>query len=430
MKRLVICCDGTWNTPDTKDGDAAAPSNVVKMARAVRPLDGDGNVQVSYYDEGVGSRGSLISRMWAGATGGGLEENVNEAYLFLVDNYAPGDELFFFGFSRGAFTVRSLAGMIRKCGLVAKQHADHTMDAYWLYRDPAKAVDGPDALKFRNDYDVDAKIDMRFLGVWDTVGALGIPWRPLAFTRKKHEFHDLKLSTYVANAFQALAIDEQRVHFPPAIWEVQAPHSSEVPVPFAEPSSPQRVEQTWFPGVHSNIGGGYASCGLSDIALKWMMDAAEAAGLALDQVYLDELAAKNVYKPDPMGFLADSRTGFYKLFAAKPRTIADPALPQSQETLSNAAGERWRGTGRLPAQATRGLLPAHRPDAVRSHCFRRRCVLYCRYRHERRYHALRSPRRDNDQEHAFGRQTAGGHRPLRSSVQHTRATAVQAGPGL
>jgi uncharacterized protein (DUF2235 family) len=340
-KRIVICCDGTWNTPDRKDGDAVAPSNVVKLARAIRSLDDEGVVQVVYYDEGVGARGSRLSRMWAGMTGGGLEENVVDAYRFLVENYAAGDDIYVFGFSRGAFTVRSLVGMLRKCGLLAKVHADRTLEAYWLYRDRAEKVDGPKAIGFRSRYGVPSKLRVQCIGVWDTVGALGIPWRPLAFTRKKHEFHDLALSTYVANAFQALAIDERRVHFPPAVWQVQAPGPNRAPVPLAAPGKPQRVEQVWFAGTHSNIGGGYADSGLSDLTLAWMKERAEECGLAFDNDYLAQIA-----HPNPFGVLRDSRTGLYRLFRARDRVIADPALPRSEESVHASAQERWDGDSR------------------------------------------------------------------------------------
>ncbi len=354
MKRIVIACDGTWNTPDFKDGDAAAPTNVVKIARSIRASDDHGTVQVVYYDEGVGSRGGRLSRMWAGATGGGLEENINEAYRFLIGNFEAGDELYCFGFSRGAYTVRSLVGMIRKCGLLRKVHADRFMEAYWLYRDRDNDAESEKAKKFRDDYSSDPKIRVKFLGVWDTVGALGIPWRPLAFTRKKHEFHDLRLSTFVESAFQALAIDERRSQFPPAIWEVQAAKPPSPGAPLATPDQPQRVEQTWFAGVHSNIGGGYANHGLSDLTFAWMKERAADAGLAFDESYLREIMAA-----DACGELCDSYSGFYRVTRSHARTIDDPKLKAegkvSHETVDPSARQRWAD------------LPQYRPQPLKDY---------------------------------------------------------------
>jgi uncharacterized protein (DUF2235 family) len=338
MKRIVICCDGTWNSPDRKDGDAAAPSNVVKMARSIRPVDDQDVVQVVYYDEGVGSRGSRLSRMWAGMTGGGLEENVNDAYRFLIDNYAPGDHLYLFGFSRGAYTVRSLVGMIRKCGLLSKVHADRFLEAYWLYRNRDLSPDSDEACNFRDHFSIDPKIRVKVLGVWDTVGSLGIPWRPLAFTRKRHQFHDLRLSTFVENAFQALAVDEKRRQFPPAIWEVQAPSPRMPEAPLAPPEQAQRVEQVWFAGVHSNIGGGYRDTGLSDLSFMWMKERAASAGLAFDEDYLQA-----ILRPNPFGVLRDSWTGFYRLTGSRARRICDPQLANPSESVDASVRKRWDG---------------------------------------------------------------------------------------
>jgi uncharacterized protein (DUF2235 family) len=349
MKRIVICCDGTWNTPDRKDGDAAAPSNVVKVARAVLPVDSEGHTQVVYYDEGVGARGSMVSRMWAGMTGGGLEENINEAYRFLIDNYSPGDELYFFGFSRGAYTVRSLVGMIRKCGLLSKLNADRVIEAYWLYRNRDVGPDSGEARLFRENFSIDPKIKVRCLCVWDTVGSLGIPWRPLAFTRKRHEFHDLKLSSFVENAFQALAIDERRSQFPPAVWEVQPPAPRPFETPLQRPSE-QRVEQAWFAGVHSNIGGGYRDTGLSDLALQWMTERARGLGLELDEDYLGLIA-----NPDPFGELRESWSGFYKVTRPQPRVVCDPTRENSNETVDASAEKRWSAN------------PSYRPESLKAH---------------------------------------------------------------
>jgi hypothetical protein len=150
--------------------------------------------------------------------------------------------------------------------------------------------------------------------VWDTVGALGIPGRLRALTTRRHRFHDVLLSSSVDHACQALAIDERRKAFEPAVWETDP----------AAAARGQVVEQAWFPGVHSDVGGGYPECGLSDVALLWMASRASAAGLALDEAYLKALA------PDPRAPLHDSRRGLFRWMPAAWRDIGAPThQPQS-----------------------------------------------------------------------------------------------------
>ena len=124
MKRIAVFCDGTWNTPDKLKDGKRCQTNVVKMANAMKPISTDRKVQVLYYDAGIGSEGNLIRRVYDGATGTGISKNILKAYQFLIRNYEPGDELFLFGFSRGAFTVRSLAGLIRNSGILKVSDSD------------------------------------------------------------------------------------------------------------------------------------------------------------------------------------------------------------------------------------------------------------------------------------------------------------------
>ena len=128
MRRLIVCCDGTWNTPDHVDRGVPAPTNVVKMARAVVPVGPDGTTQIVYYHAGVGTE-DIFDKVTGGAFGIGLSGRVRDAYLFLVHNYHEGDELYFFGFSRGAYTARSTVGMVRKVGILNKEHAGLTKQA-------------------------------------------------------------------------------------------------------------------------------------------------------------------------------------------------------------------------------------------------------------------------------------------------------------
>lgn len=270
-KRIIICCDGTWNTPDQKDGGQEVPTNVVKFARAVNPLAKDGTVQIVFYNQGVGT-GNILDRLLGGAFGSGLSEKILEAYRFLVHNYLPGDDIFLIGFSRGAYTARSLGGLIRNCGILKKAKADLVDDAYALYRDRTDTTHprGEQATVFRSANSHEPRI--KFIGVWDTVGALGIPISKFNwFGRNKYDFHDVKLSSTVDFAYHAIAIDEKRKPYEPSLWQCDTPG--------------QQVEQVWFTGVHTNVGGGFNDTHLSNIALNWLLEKAQ-PHLDFDQDYL------------------------------------------------------------------------------------------------------------------------------------------------
>jgi uncharacterized protein (DUF2235 family) len=269
-KRLIVCCDGTWNTADQAISGHPSPTNVTKLALSLAAEDAAGARQCVYYHPGVGT--SRWERLSGGAFGVGLSRNVLDGYRFLIDNYESGDLLYLFGFSRGAFTARSLAGLIRNSGILRRENVGRIDQAWVLYRSSADTPRGVAATLFRRAYSFEPRIE--FIGVWDTVGALGIPTfgprslKPIV-RRINHrwEFHDTKLSTRVKGAFQALAIDEQRAAFAPAVWHQQ---------PGADG---QKLRQVWFTGVHCDIGGGYPDTSLSDIALLWMADGAREYGL-------------------------------------------------------------------------------------------------------------------------------------------------------
>lgn len=296
MKRLVVCCDGTWNRRDA--GERA--TNVAKTADAVAAADGRVR-QMVFYDAGVGT-GGWLDRVAGGATGRGLAKNVLDAYRFLVQHHEDGDELFLFGFSRGAYTARSVVGLVRKCGILRPEAHDRLDEAYALYRSGVHPDDAR-AQAFRDAFSKTVRV--RFLGVWDTVGALGIPGGLFrSFNRRRHGFHDVKLSRIVDVACHALAIDERRRSFRPTLWSTT-------------PDPRQRVQQLWFPGVHSNVGGGYATAGLADVALDWMMGEAEAAGLVFAE------GARGRLSPAPSSPMANSRRGFWRLLPGAWRRIGD-----------------------------------------------------------------------------------------------------------
>ena len=323
MKRLIVCCDGTWNRPDQVAQGVAAPTNVAKFALALADTDREGNRQCLHYQAGVGTR--RWERLLGGGLGVGLSRNVQECYRFIVDHYEPGDELYFFGFSRGAFTARSTVGLVRNGGILRPEHRHRIAEAYALYRDPKKDShpSGIAAELFRRSYSYD-EIYVDFVGVWDTVGALGIPidgFRPPLLSRL-WTFHDTKLSRYVRHAYHAIAIDERRRPFQPTLWVRDA-------------GDDQVLEQVYFAGVHCDVGGGYADPSLSEIALLWMVDRASDCGLAFRPERLslmepstdvDEPRRAGIdVRPDARGKLHDSRTGFYKLLPAYDRSLAEVA---------------------------------------------------------------------------------------------------------
>jgi len=306
-KRIVICADGTWNTPDQKDEGVVSPTNVARLAMCVAPFAGDGRRQLLYYDTGVGTR--WYDRIRGGISGVGISRNILQAYRFLMEHYEDGDDIFLFGFSRGAYTVRSLSGLLRNSGLLCTNYLHKLDDAYRLYRRRDKQSH-PRAIEselFRRTYSREVRIHC--IGVWDTVGALGIPSRNFDIFNKllNVEFHDVNLSSRINSAFQALAIDERRSAFEPCVWRQQ------------EGSYCQRLEQVWFVGVHSNIGGGYRDTGLSDIALTWMMTRAGECGLEFDPAPMKRLGL--AIRPAWDGQLVDSKKGLYSLFPDHIRPI-------------------------------------------------------------------------------------------------------------
>ncbi len=315
------------------DRGVMRPTNVVKIARFVMPQAPDGTEQILYYDRGVGT-GDFIDRIFGGAFGIGLRHNVIEAYEFLSCNYEQGDEIWLFGFSRGAYTVRRVVGMIRKCGLLPKDldgeaRAAGARKAYGIFlRREARKKGGADSNAARGFRETNGspRVSIHFVGVWDAVGAYGIAGALGQLTTRfsRARFHDRRLSSDVRFACQALAIDEQRRLFQPAIWE-QTPEGAK---------KGQVIEQRWFAGVHSNVGGGYEDRGLSDIALHWMAARAGSRGLCLDPRWKSRIV------PDEFGELRDSRVGIYRFLPGSVRKIG--RQPNGFEALHRSAYDRMR----------------------------------------------------------------------------------------
>ena len=266
-RKHILCFDGTWNHPDDEHGpDAEIVTNARRVFEAV--LDGPSvRDQVKWYDEGIGMH--WYDRFSAGAFGLGVDYKIQEGYRYLAENHLDGDRVYLFGYSRGAYSARSLVGLIRKCGLLLPEHVDLTSDAYELYRMRHDRADCPEAIEFRRRYA--REIDIQFLGVFDTVGSLGIPLESFAqFNRESYEFHDVNLSSIVHEAYHALALDEHREVFNVTLWDPDEP-------------TKQTLEQRWFVGSHADVGGGSGpDRRLSDLPLRWMIEKALAAGLIFD----------------------------------------------------------------------------------------------------------------------------------------------------
>ncbi|MBD3671474.1 MAG: DUF2235 domain-containing protein [Gammaproteobacteria bacterium] len=301
-KRIILCCDGTWNEAERLDNESRQyATNVLKTVRALSPVDeATGIQQLIFYQPGIGTSGvgqflRTLGRFIGGCSGLGISRNIQDCYRFLANNYVPGDEIYLFGFSRGAYTARSLAGMIGSVGLLRKSDMDLLPEVYEYYRT------APEKRDFSPYHERVVQLDrrfpkIRFLGVWDTVGALGLPVPGLQhLSRKWVGFHDTHLGRHVEHAYHAVAIDERRRPFKPAMWTRLDGQIS--------------CQQVWFSGVHSNIGGGYADHGLSDVALMWLVKRAQRLGLRFNETYLFD-AGKVI--PDAMDKLEDSFTLPYK----------------------------------------------------------------------------------------------------------------------
>ena len=343
MKKLIVCCDGTWNWPEQKGG----PTNVVKMVRAIEPADTQGRPQIVYYDPGVGT-GNGLDRLIGGAFGIGLSQNVRDAYQFLVNNYEPGDAIFLFGFSRGAFTVRSLGGLIGTVGLLHKGDMDKFRDAYEVYRtykptEQEKQREDRTARKnavtarlqqFEEYVERRRWPEIEMIGVWDTVGSLGVPFSFLRWVGRRHYyFHDTNLGPIVRNAYHALAIDDRRKAFAPTVWTNKefAPH--------------QRVEQVWFPGAHSNVGGGYPDRGLADVAFLWMVAKAARTehGLKFDSAYVREKVWRYIRDEKNQNLLIDARKGVYLIWWPYRRQLCTTR----SEKIHRSVPDRLSGKGRF-----------------------------------------------------------------------------------
>lgn len=334
MKRIVICADGTWNERDQMDQESRKrrPTNVTKVARTILTTSSDGTPQIVCYLDGVGTGGGM-DKLTGGAFGDGICANVVALYRFILYNYSKGDQLFFFGFSRGAFTVRTLIGFMNRVGLLDKDDDYFVPDMFALYE--RNEVPGSDSWKkaFRKSEKRECP-PIAFVGVWDTVGALGAPgWLGRYLNGNKYAFHDVGLNEHVTHAYHALAIDEHRVPFEPTWWERPA-------------DWPGVLEQVWFCGAHSNVGGGYKPDGLANIPLQWLVEKAKALGLEFDADGLSH------FQPHATSVLRDSMTKLYRPMGVLQRKLGDHR--GDGEMIHRSVVLRWK---ELPDYRPKNLPP-------------------------------------------------------------------------
>ncbi len=295
-KNIIICCDGTGNEYSENN------TNVVgTFASVVRDTN-----QIAFYDTGVGTFNPLgmsfgpVSKTLGNALGNGfgygVKQNVQEAYTYLMDRYEEGDNVYIFGFSRGAYTARVIVGMLHKCGLLQKGSKNLIPSVMKM-----NFGDKPDHLVkgFKRDFCHECK--PHFVGVWDTVASIG-NWHPTRHFKDDILNHDVKYG------FHAVSIDEHRKKFPVSLWDE------------SQKAAHQTIEQVWFPGVHSDVGGWYNERGLSDSALRWMLTNAEKCGLRLKDGWETNL------KCNPLGPIHNSRSGFWKVWKRVQRVIPEGAI--------------------------------------------------------------------------------------------------------
>jgi uncharacterized protein (DUF2235 family) len=363
VKRIVFCFDGTWNALN-----ANTPTNVVLTAASIVRDTKEGITQIIHYDEGVGT--GRLEKWSGGMLGAGLIENVREAYRFLIFNYDPGDEIFVFGFSRGAFSAQTFVGFVRHVGPLRRLHAARIDEALDLYRERLTDAEGASdrMRKFRANYSSNVcvgagddawrcqnvadykqgsapSLTIKYLGIWDTVEALGAPAvMPLSgLMNRKYAFHDASLNDFIESARHAVAIDERRALFQPVLWgDLTAINATRNAKP-DDIDAP--YQEKWFPGTHGSVGGGGDIRGLSDGALAWVLKGAKRTGLVLDAAAGSRIQG---FEPNPLAPLVNvsqPEKSFTNVITK------DRDGPDHLWQLSAAALRRWKAPSEdLPDQ--------------------------------------------------------------------------------
>ena len=380
MKRIIFCFDGTWNKLE-----AANPTNVVLVAESIFPFAADRTTQVIHYDDGVGTGGGdwkwkqSFERITGGIMGWGLLDNIREAYRFLIFNYELRDEIYVFGFSRGAYTARSFIGLLACASVIRRKDASQIENAVQLYRNRLRtdAEYQRHRLTFRAKYVPDMvvsededmwraenvsghvvnklhRLSIRYLGVWDTVGALGLP-ESLPGAKgfnARHQFHNPELPSFVESGRHAVALDERRRSFPVTQWENAAQRNEEKGISPSDPNAP--IQEKWFPGTHGSVGGGGDIRGLSDAALAWIIAGAKRQGLELDTS-----GSSRVYelRPNFRAPLVNMKSGLDPMSKVFPKK--DRVGPSHLHEVHLSAIRRWNDRPEnLPEKA------AYRPKSL------------------------------------------------------------------
>lgn len=369
-KNIILCSDGTGNS-----GGKGYGTNVWRLYKAIDLHHSQ--AQVSIYDDGVGTRNFVLFKLLGGAFGWGLKRNIKRLYKFIVVQYEPGDDIFFFGFSRGAHTVRMVAGMLCRSGFVDRRQCasekelderiDEAYDAYikcfkrstrqlephsgtpedqtqYLNKAMKPAEEPVELTRFRAQEYVMLDIPIKFIGVWDTVHAVGVPFDELREGLdlfKRVAIFDKTLHPLVRYGCHALAIDDQRHTFHPVLWNQ------------SQPLPEQTIEQVWFAGVHSNVGGGYPKDEMALVSLNWMMAKARGQGVEfIGDLWEGYRREANVHSK-----LYDSRAGLAAYYRYLPRDIKkiclDQGIPQAKIHVS--VFDRIQ-------RATEGYAPFNLPD--------------------------------------------------------------------
>jgi len=347
MKNIVILCDGTWNSPTL-----TIPTNVARLKETCDEVEGQ---QVVRYLEGVGVNNfdsflkHWVHKLGGGAFGWGLGRNVRLAYRQLCLHYEPGDRIYIFGFSRGAYTARSLGGMIRKCGIVPKNRIKRAFvlnKAWKLYKRQSAELDkgslweerlalSPDIATSDNDLQErggkGTVVSVHFMGIWDTVGAKGLPpslLGPFAkLWNRRYQFYDMRLSSMVRHAYHAIALDEQRVLFEPTPWENLDELNAD------RPGEDSPYQQLWFVGNHGIIGGSNKARALAAYPQEWIIQKAVELGLVLkDDAQIPDTPG------DPNAFAEDVKHQMGALHAWR-------VGPQNLGEYHWTVGARMRGLG-------------------------------------------------------------------------------------
>jgi uncharacterized protein (DUF2235 family) len=340
-RRLALFLDGTWNTVSDN-------TNVWRLRALFSPVGADGREQLPFYSTGLGTK--FGERVSGGMFGRGILTAITSAYEWLVDIYEPGDEIFIFGFSRGAYTARSLSGFVSKCGILERGAPLGVNQLFKRYRRPheqtiralqAQQNKSELTLEERWMLDYARPVPIKFIGVFDTVGALGVPFpifRKMFGTA--YPFLNTGLRRNNEYAFHALAVDEHRKAFTPTLW-------TNMGATDAPPRPIERTEQRWFVGAHANIGGGCFSDQLAQLPFQWIEKKAERLGLAFISKPLSQTGAR----PPISDSFAEFMRGLYRIARLNrrhyrpigvPPANEGPGVKNINETIDGSVFERWR----------------------------------------------------------------------------------------